>query len=75
MPIKLDEALIFTLKWEGSVFTDHPLDPGGATRYGVIQSRYDQYRVSKKLPKQSVEKISKKILPLDYIFQVDLTRY
>jgi lysozyme family protein len=60
MPIKLDEALIFTLKWEGSVFTDHPLDPGGATRYGVIQSRYDQYRVSKKLPKQSVEKISKK---------------
>jgi len=60
MPITLSDALLFTLKWEGTVFTDHPLDPGGATRYGVIQSRYDQYRVSRKLPKQSVNKITKK---------------
>jgi lysozyme family protein len=60
MPITLEDALIFTLKWEGTKFTDHPLDPGGATKYGIIQSRYDQYRVANKLPKQSVNKISKK---------------
>ena len=40
MPITLKEALVFTLAWEGG-FTNHPLDPGGATNYGVIQSRYD----------------------------------
>ncbi len=59
MPITLEEALVFTLKWEGTKFTNHPLDPGGATRYGIIQSRYDQYRISHKLPKQSVNHISR----------------
>ncbi len=58
MPITLKEALVFTLKWEGG-FTNHPLDPGGATNYGIIQSRYDQYRKSKGLAVQSVKNISK----------------
>lgn len=58
MPITLSDALIFTLAWEGG-FTNHPLDPGGATNFGVIQSRYDQYRTSKKLSKQSVKFITK----------------
>ncbi len=58
MPITLSDALIFTLAWEGG-FTNHPLDPGGATNFGVIQSRYDQYRTSKKLFKQSVKFITK----------------
>jgi len=58
MPITLSDALIFTLAWEGG-FTNHPLDPGGATNFGVIQSRYDQYRTFKKLPKQSVKFITK----------------
>ena len=58
MPITLKEALVFTLKWEGG-FTNHPLDPGGATNYGIIQSRYDQYRKSKGLALQSVKNISK----------------
>lgn len=58
MPITLKEALVFTLKWEGG-FSNHPLDPGGATNYGIIQSRYDQYRKSKGLATQSVKFISK----------------
>jgi lysozyme family protein len=58
MPITLQEALVFTLKWEGG-YTNHPLDPGGATNYGIIQSRYDQYRKSKGLAVQSVKFISK----------------
>ncbi len=58
MPITLKEALVFTLAWEGG-FTNHPLDPGGATNYGVIQSRYDEYRKFKGLARQSVKFITK----------------
>jgi|LauGreDrversion4_2_1035121.scaffolds.fasta_scaffold377266_2 hypothetical protein len=58
MPITLDEALVFTLKWEGGFF-NHPLDPGGPTNFGIIQSRYDQYRKSKGLSRQSVQAITK----------------
>jgi len=58
MPITLDEALQFTLKWEGG-FTNHPKDPGGPTNFGIIQTRYDEYRDWKKLKRQSVKFISK----------------
>ena len=58
MPITLSDALIFTLAWEGG-FTNHPLDPGGATNFGVIQSRYDEYRKFKKQKTQSVKFITK----------------
>jgi lysozyme family protein len=57
MPITLSEALVFTLKWEGG-FTNNPLDPGGPTNFGIIQSRYDQYRNSKKLSRRSVKDIT-----------------
>lgn len=57
MPITLSEALVFTLKWEGG-FTNNPLDPGGPTNFGIIQSRYDQYRNAKKLPRRSVKDIT-----------------
>lgn len=57
MPITLDEALKFTLKWEGG-YTNDPLDPGGPTNFGIIQSRYDEYRKSKNLPTQSVKSIT-----------------
>lgn len=59
MPITLDEALKFTLKWEGG-YTNDPLDPGGATNFGIIQSRYDQYRRDEGLPTQHVKLITKK---------------
>ena len=43
MTITLKEVLKFTLKWEGG-FTDDPVDPGGATNKGIIQSVYNRYR-------------------------------
>ena len=58
MPITLKDALVFTLKWEGTVFTDHPNDYGGPTRYGIIQRVYDRYRRSKGLPVRSVNFIT-----------------
>lgn len=58
MPITLSDALVFTLAWEGG-YTNHPLDPGGATNFGIIQSRYDEYRKFKNLKLQSVKFISK----------------
>lgn len=51
-------ALAVVLRWEGSDFTNDPDDFGGATRYGVIQIRYNEYRDSKKLARKSVELIS-----------------
>ena len=57
MPITLSEALIFTLKWEGG-FTNNPLDPGGPTNFGIIQSRYDQYRKAIGQSRRSVRDIT-----------------
>jgi len=36
-------ALKFTLRWEGTAFTNDPDDRGGATRYGVTQRVYAAY--------------------------------
>jgi len=51
-------ALKQCLKWEGSTFTNDPDDRGGATKYGVIQTRYDEYRKFKGLAKQTVRNIT-----------------
>lgn len=58
MPISIEDALKFTLKWEGG-YTNDPLDPGGPTNFGIIQSRYDEYRNAENKPKQSVKLITK----------------
>jgi lysozyme family protein len=58
MPITLKDALVFTLKWEGTQFTDHPNDLGGPTRYGIIQTEYDKYRRAKGMPARSVNLIT-----------------
>lgn len=50
-------ALNFTLKAEGGYVND-PDDPGGATNKGIIQSEYNKYRTSKKLPLISVKEIT-----------------
>lgn len=49
--------LTWILKWEGSVYTNDPDDHGGPTRYGVIQTRYDQYRKDTGKPTRSVRYI------------------
>lgn len=58
-------ALPLVLKYEGG-FTDHPLDKGGATNKGIIQSEYDAYRKEKKLNCQSVKFISQE--EVEYIY-------
>ena len=57
MPITLTEALKFTLKWEGG-FTNDPVDPGGATNKGIIQSVYNRYRRRKGLDIRSVKNLT-----------------
>ena len=47
----------FIKPWEGG-FVDHPRDPGGATNLGITQRVYNAYRRRKRLPIQSVRKIT-----------------
>lgn len=46
-PIRsIDDHLIdMILEREGSTFTDDPLDRGGATKFGITQRNWDDYRV------------------------------
>jgi lysozyme family protein len=53
-----DTAYTFVQKEEGG-YVDDPADSGGATMAGVIQSTYDAYRKSRKLPPQPVRLITK----------------
>lgn len=55
--MSFDQAIKFTLSEEGG-FVDNPHDSGGATNHGVTQSRYDDYRDTRKLPRQSVALIT-----------------
>lgn len=50
-------VLANTLVEEGG-WSNDPHDPGGATMRGVIQARYDEYRVKWGKPKQTVRNIS-----------------
>jgi len=50
-------CLAETLKWEGG-WSNHKLDPGGATMNGVIQRVYDAWRERGGKPRQSVRGIS-----------------
>jgi lysozyme family protein len=53
----LEEALKFTLQWEGG-YVDHPSDPGGATNKGVTTATYNEYLWSKGRSKQHVRNIT-----------------
>lgn len=57
MRINYEACLKAVLKWEGG-YVNHPLDPGGATNYGVTQARYDQYRRDNKWPLRHVKQIA-----------------
>ena len=49
-------ALSFSLRWEGG-WSNHILDPGGATMCGVTQRTYDSWREARGLPIRTVEEI------------------
>jgi lysozyme family protein len=55
---RFEGSLVFVLKWEGSAFTNDPVDHGGATRFGIIQREYDAFRGRVGLPLQSVAAIT-----------------
>jgi lysozyme family protein len=55
---RFEASLAFVLKWEGSIFTNDPVDHGGATRFGVIQREYDAFRRRRGQPTRSVNFIS-----------------
>jgi murein DD-endopeptidase MepM/ murein hydrolase activator NlpD len=48
------EALAFALSWEGG-FSDHPLDPGGATNQGVTLRAYTAWRLKHGMSVPTVE--------------------
>lgn len=56
-PSVLEEALRFTLRWEGG-YVNHPADRGGETNKGVTTATYRGYRQRKGLPVQSVRAIT-----------------
>jgi len=39
-------------------YVNHRRDPGGATNFGVTQAVYDEYRSSKRMPKQTIRLIT-----------------
>ncbi len=53
-----EQALTFTLSWEGG-FVNHPADPGGATNLGVTQATYDAWRKSRGQSRRSVKLIGR----------------
>jgi peptidoglycan hydrolase-like protein with peptidoglycan-binding domain len=53
----LNDALRFTLKWEGG-YVNNPFDYGGETNKGITHSVYDQYRRRKGLSSRSVRHIT-----------------
>ena len=57
MDTNFNNALQMVLQFEGG-YSNDPLDKGGATNKGVIQTVYDGYRISFGLPVQSVQQIS-----------------
>lgn len=50
-------ALKHVLKYEGG-YVNHPLDPGGATNFGIIQRTYDAWNKKHFKPLQDVRHIS-----------------
>ena len=57
VPAAFTKALQFTLPAEGGK-VDNPVDPGGRTNKGIIQSVYNSYRLRKNLPQADVFDIS-----------------
>lgn len=54
---RFDDCLAVILHNEGGYVND-PVDPGGATNYGITQRTYDNYRDRRALARQTVRNIS-----------------
>jgi lysozyme family protein len=56
MSDRFDKCLVVILREEGG-YSNDPIDRGGATNYGIIQSEYDRWRTKQGLPTRSVHQI------------------
>lgn len=56
MSERFEKCLAIILQFEGG-FSDDPVDRGGATNKGIIQSEYNRYRSHKNLDERSVRYI------------------
>lgn len=48
------KALQFTFKWEG-IWSNHPADPGGKTKYGITEQVYKQFFPNKRIEDATIE--------------------
>jgi lysozyme family protein len=58
MPDKFNRVLIFVFDHEDG-YSDHPKDPGGATKFGITQRVLDEWRRSQGRPTMSVISLTK----------------
>jgi lysozyme family protein len=56
--MSFDQSFKYLLQWEGG-YSNDPGDDGGPTKFGVIQAEYNNARIRKGLPLQSVRFITK----------------
>jgi len=66
---RFNECLAFVLDKEGG-YTNDPVDRGGATNYGILQTEYSEYLKRHGLPNDSVREISK-----DHVEDIYYTEY
>lgn len=55
---RFSQLIQIAMKWEGSEYTDDPLDKGGATRWGITHARLSESR-GYKVSKDDVRKLTK----------------
>lgn len=63
---RFEQCLAETLRWEGG-YSNDPIDPGGATMKGIIQTEYDAWRSRRRLKPQDVRKIETAELTAIYL--------
>lgn len=62
MPVRdkrFERIFEYSYTWETSKFTDHPSDPGGATRHGITLDRLRLHRKDQTLTADDVRKLGK----------------
>jgi len=63
---RFEACLAETLRWEGG-YSNDPVDPGGATMKGIIQTEYDAWRARRKLKTRDVRSIEQAELSAIYL--------
>lgn len=59
------QILNFILKWEGG-YVNNPADPGGATKWGITQRTYNQWRIDQNKQANDVKDMSREEMETIY---------